>query len=234
MYRRAMLRAEADATGLTPDAPSGPPDSGTRPAPATNRAGSEAAADPPAFPPPAHGPRVTRARPVSRRPRGPAVLAVMLFAVAALVLVLPWRGAEAPDAFAVDQDPPALPAPGAVGQPSPSADDPVERAAPADSDVAFTPAIEADASAAPPPPPPPVSRPLATEGTLVVVSDPPGALVTVNGIGWGATPVTIRHVPFGEKRVRVIRDGYGGHERVIRLAAQQPDATVRVTLRPID
>ena len=36
-----------------------------------------------------------------------------------------------------------------------------------------------------------------------MVTDPPGARVIVDGIGRGTTPVTIRYLAAGEKRVRV-------------------------------
>ena len=52
---------------------------------------------------------------------------------------------------------------------------------------------------------------------LVVTSEPAGARVTVNGIGWGVTPVAIRHLPPGDKRVRVSKEGYRAAERVLAL-----------------
>ena len=52
---------------------------------------------------------------------------------------------------------------------------------------------------------------------LVVATQPAGARVTVNGIGWGVTPVTIRHMPPGEKLVRVSKEGYASEERTLRL-----------------
>jgi cytoskeletal protein RodZ len=62
---------------------------------------------------------------------------------------------------------------------------------------------------------------------LVVVSDPPGARVVVDGIGRGTTPVTIRYLSAGEKRVRVLRDGFPAEERTVRLApARQPTTVV--------
>ena len=39
--------------------------------------------------------------------------------------------------------------------------------------------------------------------TMMVMSTPTGARVTVDGIGWGETPVTIRHLPPGQKVVRL-------------------------------
>jgi cytoskeletal protein RodZ len=52
---------------------------------------------------------------------------------------------------------------------------------------------------------------------LVVTTQPAGARVTVNGIGWGTAPVTIRHLPPGDKRIRVSKDGYATEERSVRL-----------------
>jgi hypothetical protein len=76
------------------------------------------------------------------------------------------------------------------------------------------------------------AMPRATDGTLFVTSDPPGARVTVNGIGWGETPLTIRYLPFGSKRVRAVMPGYASVERSIRLDGGQPRATVNIRLRP--
>lgn len=54
---------------------------------------------------------------------------------------------------------------------------------------------------------------------LVIATQPPGARVTVNGISWGVSPVEIRHLPPGAKRIRVSLDGYVSAERSITLAA---------------
>jgi cytoskeletal protein RodZ len=53
---------------------------------------------------------------------------------------------------------------------------------------------------------------------LVVITQPAGARVTVNGIGWGNTPVTVRYLPEGDKRIRVSKDGYATEEQVVYLA----------------
>ena len=39
----------------------------------------------------------------------------------------------------------------------------------------------------------------------------------MNGIGWGTTPLVIRHLPPGDKRIRVSKDGYRAAERVLTL-----------------
>ncbi len=76
--------------------------------------------------------------------------------------------------------------------------------------------------------------PVQTESRLVVTSSPPGARVTVDGIGWGVTPVTIRHLPPGVKRVRVTLDGYAGQNRDIRIGDDGGVVTARIVLQPRD
>jgi PEGA domain len=71
---------------------------------------------------------------------------------------------------------------------------------------------------------------IARPGQLRIVTEPPGARVTVNGVGRGMTPLTIRHLPPGAKRVRVTKDGYSGAERMISLAEGDPGRTVRIPL----
>jgi cytoskeletal protein RodZ len=56
---------------------------------------------------------------------------------------------------------------------------------------------------------------------LVITSEPPGARVTVDGIGWGFTPVTVRHLPPGAKRIRVTKEGYSSEERIARVASDR-------------
>jgi hypothetical protein len=55
--------------------------------------------------------------------------------------------------------------------------------------------------------------------------------VTVNGIGWGETPVTIRHLEFGAKRIRLTMQGYISQERMVGLGPERPNGTARLTLR---
>jgi hypothetical protein len=67
------------------------------------------------------------------------------------------------------------------------------------------------------------------EGELLVTSVPPGARVTVNGVGWGVTPLTIRHLPLGEKRVRLSKEGHVSAERAVWLTSTR--RAVRMSLR---
>ena len=70
------------------------------------------------------------------------------------------------------------------------------------------------------------------EGRLRVSSNVSGARVTVNGIGWGSTPLTIRYLPPGPKRIRATKDGYRSVERTVQLTPERPDLAVRLELRP--
>jgi cytoskeletal protein RodZ len=67
---------------------------------------------------------------------------------------------------------------------------------------------------------------------LIVTSEPAGARVTVDGIGWGTTPVTIRYIPPGDKKVRVSRDGYAAAERIVHVDTLQ-QKKVAVQLRQV-
>ena len=73
------------------------------------------------------------------------------------------------------------------------------------------------------------TTPAVTE--LVITTDPVEARVVVNGIGWGSTPITIRHLAPGEKRLRVTKDGYMAVEQVTHVAADQ-STTVNIQLQP--
>jgi hypothetical protein len=53
----------------------------------------------------------------------------------------------------------------------------------------------------------------------------------VNGVGWGETPLTVKYLPLGEKRVRLTKAGYTSEERTVRVDGRRPTATVRLTLR---
>jgi hypothetical protein len=71
----------------------------------------------------------------------------------------------------------------------------------------------------------------ASEGQLRITSTPSGARVTVNGIGWGQTPLTVGHLPLGTKTVRLTRDGYASQERVVDLSGNDGSAALNVALQ---
>ena len=80
-----------------------------------------------------------------------------------------------------------------------------------------TPVAPADATTA-------VAAPSGTVTQLVVKTEPAGARVTVNGIGWGVSPVTIRHLPPGTKHIRITKEGFASTERVLTIDTGQQQA----------
>jgi cytoskeleton protein RodZ len=75
-----------------------------------------------------------------------------------------------------------------------------------------------------------VRPPAATPSELVITTLPAGARVTVNGVGWGVSPVTIRHLPPGDKRIRVTKDGYAAGERSVTID-ESGRQSVRISLQ---
>ena len=68
---------------------------------------------------------------------------------------------------------------------------------------------------------PDTPAPASSVTELVVTTQPAGARVTVNGIGWGISPVTIHHMTPGDKRIRVSKESYASEERVLRVGEGQ-------------
>lgn len=97
-------------------------------------------------------------------------------------------------------------------QPAVSSQEPTAvPAAQSDSDVA--PSAAAQTAAQPTQAPAPVAS--VTE--LVVSTEPEGARITVNGIGWGSSPARIQYLEPGQKRIRVSKEGYAAVERVLQV-----------------
>jgi hypothetical protein len=75
------------------------------------------------------------------------------------------------------------------------------------------------------------TRRVVASKAIRVTSVPAGARVTVDGIGWGETPVTIHHLPSGRKVIRVTKSGFKSQQRIISVPDDHRSAAVRVTLR---
>jgi cytoskeleton protein RodZ len=227
MYRRAMLRAYAESVGLDTDA-------------ALTEFERTFEEPPPrqASLPPVQHPAPAPARPraaMSRRGVTVAVVAAILTAAFGLAIWAFRPGSASSPAPAPTVTSAAAPAAARAAAPAAVVQPPAGPAAPSGAtatsgthDVARPAAQERreEVRVAPAP-----AAPLATEGRLVVTSDPAGARVTVNGVGWGQTPVTINYLPLGEKRIRVTMAGYISEERTVRLDGRRANATVRVALR---
>ena len=199
-YQRAEIRTYAQAVGLDPSILKAQLDSALKPI--------EAPA------PPLEVPKT------SVPPRTPTAMALVVITVAGLGYAIVQRtrmpiseavrsvqseSAASPSASAKSAEPVAVEQPDAI-----AASD-VRVAAPTETTETRPQADE---------PRPPVNA--VTE--LVVTTEPAGARVTVNGIAWGVSPVTIRHLPAGNKHIRVTLEGYASQERVLKLDAGQQRA----------
>jgi hypothetical protein len=71
----------------------------------------------------------------------------------------------------------------------------------------------------------------ATRSSFVVITEPEGARVTINGLAYGTSPLTVPELAPGAKRIRVTKDGYGGEERVVRADTARTGITLRIELR---
>jgi cytoskeletal protein RodZ len=258
MYRRAMLRAYADSVGLDNDAALEQFERTFEPgaraaAPRASAAAAHAGLVQEAAP---------SAAPVSERKNDVRVslIGVVIAATAIVALVSGDRSTDtlaAPDAAASTvQPPPSAGTAQPVDAAPPRSNAEADVTAPSRADAAPPAPAQAAASASrsatgPGTPraggaadavtatggddvavePRPASV-RAVAGEIAIVTEPAGARVTIDGTGWGTTPVTVRHLPFGAKRVRVTRDGYGSQERTVSVSPDRPGASLRLTLEP--
>jgi hypothetical protein len=77
----------------------------------------------------------------------------------------------------------------------------------------------------------PASAPAVSVTELVVTTEPEGARITVNGIGWGSSPARIQYLEPGQKRIRVSKEGYVAVERVLQVDEGRRQA-LNVRLEP--
>jgi hypothetical protein len=218
MYRRAEIRAHAESIAIASPVAAAP---------------VELSADPPSFSGPdiiaAIGhvdpvvrtivpladtvvytpgrPSVRQARASFRRRR--VVLATLAVGVIAVI----WLAWPTPSITA--------PAPSVHAAPVPV----IPPAAPTSTPSTVQPLAASPASTEPGAPP---ARTRAVDPVLRITSDPVGARVTVNGVGWGATPVVIRNLPPGAKTIRVTKEGYVADQRVLSFSGA---SSVQLRLR---
>lgn len=160
-------------------------------------------------------------RPAHRRRRTPALAALgialgLTAAVSALALWPRGRTPEGDGPGVHDVAPPASRMDGPSAVPAAASSPPAETGT----------ALALDAE-----PPAPVPPPI-VDGTLTITSEPAGARVTVNGVGWGVTPIVVPHLALGGQRIRVTRDGYRAAERDVNLDQDRPARTLHLVLEP--
>lgn len=69
------------------------------------------------------------------------------------------------------------------------------------------------------------------EGEIRISSNPPGAWVTVNDIGYGSAPLRVQFLPLRSYRIRFVRAGYRIAETRVTLTAERPNQTINLVLR---
>jgi hypothetical protein len=114
------------------------------------------------------------------------------------------------------------------GSMSPEASTPVAPTEVVDAPV--TPARDDRQIVEPPPPLPDVARAAQADAGLLIHSTPAGATVTIDGVERGVTPVAVRGLDLGTRRVGVNRPGYHSAERLVTLTAERPSRTLDVDL----
>ena len=83
-----------------------------------------------------------------------------------------------------------------------------------------------------------VDRITAAGGTAVPVvgdvSEPEGARVTIDGVGWGVTPLTVKYLSPGTKQLRVTLEGFASQELMVRVPGKAAQTSVHVELQQND
>ena len=201
MYRRAEIRAYADAVGL---------DRGLALAHLDRALESSTAPAVTQTPVP---PSFDRAR-VAWTAMG----AIGVVAAATMFAVSLWRDPSTPISAVAPAVSAVAPAPSA-----PPVTAPVEVAPSSPRPIVEMPVMRPVA-------PPEVVTDVAISTALTITSEPSGARVVVDGIGRGATPLTVERLSGGFRRVRVIKDGFLSQERDVLVGARGAPATLHVTL----
>jgi len=207
MYRRAEVRAYAQVVGLDPNV-----------ALAELENALQTAGTPDPEPHALLAPDS-----IERRPPVAATLAAV--AIGAILLIT-WQQWTKPQV-----QPAAVPPASAVAPPARAAAPPTDVGPPTTAVGPSFSSAKASPTEAPTLPVAPAATSTAdTDESLIITSDPAGARVTVDGIGWGTTPVTIRLLTPGAKTIRVIKDGYASEERSVRVSDGR-STSVHVPLR---
>jgi cytoskeletal protein RodZ len=203
-YQRAEIRAYAQAVGLDQNLLRAQLDSALKPPDARGAPIEIPKTSPPQF------------------QRAYATIALVVIAVAVFGYAISRRApTPSPPTLQPEHSEAVAPLPGPSPSASPASIEP-RRADPSSYGADAVKASDVSVGASPETPEPRPSavepRPSATSITeLVVTTEPAGARVTVNGIAWGVSPVTIPHLPPGDKRIRVTKEGFTAQERVLRL-----------------
>ena len=150
-----------------------------------------------------------------------ALIAILLLGIAigaAGMRLLGWPAAPPPIADAAQEftDAPMTQVPATSSEPTEVVDTPVT---PPRDDLLPVARVAPDAA-----------RAAQTDAGLLIHSTPAGASVIIDGVERGTTPLAVRGLELGTRRVGVSRPGYQSAERQVTLTAQRPSRTLDVDL----
>jgi cytoskeletal protein RodZ len=155
--------------------------------------------------------------------RASTLLSLLVLAVSVAGIVLWTSTSSTPDENPSRGVAPPSPDPAAVPAVQPPSPAPTSSSHPRDAPAARTDAAQAQTPA------PSTKQSAATAGAapgqpdlgrLTIVTDPPGARVTLNGIGRGSTPLTLADLSAGALRIRVTKDGRTAQERDVQFTGR--------------
>ena len=71
-------------------------------------------------------------------------------------------------------------------------------------------------------------------GWVLVKTTPPGAIVTLDGVDRGLTPLALRDIPYGRYHVEVSHVGYRSHSENVTLSVHSKVSAIGIGLQPIE
>ena len=71
-------------------------------------------------------------------------------------------------------------------------------------------------------------------GWVLVKTTPPGAIVTLDGVDRGLTPLALRDIPYGRYHVEVSHVGYRSHSENVTLSVDSKVSAIGIGLQPIE
>jgi cytoskeletal protein RodZ len=150
--------------------------------------------------------------------RGHSLLLVTLIAILAAVLTTVWSRATISRSSAPAPAVPSLTAGQLIAPATPMPLPLVQADVPTTGEIASMPTADAGTPAN------------ALEAELTITSEPSGARVTVDGISRGITPVTVRHLSSGDRRVRVTMADFAADERHVPIPDNRSSMSLHVVL----
>jgi cytoskeletal protein RodZ len=153
--------------------------------------------------------------------RGHSLLLVTVIAISAAALITVWSRTTISRSSAPSRTARSLAAGQLIASATPMPLPIVQAEVPTAGEIAAIPTTDA------------ATPPKAFDAELTITSEPAGARVTVDGIARGVTPVTVRHLAFGDRRVRVTMPDFAADERSVQIPENRSSISLHVVLAAI-